>query len=440
MIKEYFRFEELGATYRGEITGGLTTFMAMAYIIFLNPAILTNAGMDFDAVMIATCLSAALATIIMGLWARYPIAQAPGLGLNAFFAYSVVLGMGISWQTALGAVFIAGVVFILLTLLKVREAVINVIPRDIQMAIAVGIGLFIAAIGLWHAGFISKDPGAFITMGPIHHPASVLSVVGLLLLGIMVILRVRGAILWSMIITLILGVAFKVIEYTGVVASPPSLDPTFLKLDILGALKTQTGTIILVFLFVDMFDTAGTLVGIGNQAGFMKDGKLPRASRALFSDAVGSTSGALLGTSTVTSYIESATGIGAGARTGFANLITGLMFVLMIFFIPVARMAGGGIEIAEGKVLYPVTAPALIYVGSIMIRNITNIDWNDVASAFPCFLIIIGIPLTFSIADGMAFGFITYPIFMLIAGRGKQLHWLMFLLGVIFLAYYVFLK
>ncbi|HEQ97811.1 MAG TPA: NCS2 family permease [candidate division Zixibacteria bacterium] len=440
MIKKYFRFQELGTNYRSEITGGMTTFMAMAYIIFVNPAILSGAGMDFSSVMIATCLSAALATIIMGIWARYPIAQAPGLGLNAFFAYSVVLGMGISWEITLGAVFVAGVIFILLTLLKIREAIINVIPPDIQIAIAVGIGLFIASIGLWHAGLITKDPGALITLGPIHHPAAILSIIGIVLLGIMVILRIKGAILWSMIIILILGVAFKIIDYTGIVAAPPSMEPTFLKLDIIGALKTQTGTIILVFLFVDMFDTAGTLVGIGNQAGFMRDGKLPRASRALFSDAVGTTAGALMGTSTVTSYIESATGIGAGARSGFANIVTGLMFVLMIFFIPVARMAGGGVEIAEGKVLYPVTAPALIYVGSIMMRNITKIDWNDIAVAFPCFLVIIGIPLTYSIADGMAFGFITYPIFMLIAGRGREMNWLMFLLGLIFLAYYVFLK
>jgi AGZA family xanthine/uracil permease-like MFS transporter len=440
MVKKYFRFQELGTNYRSEITGGMTTFMAMAYIIFVNPQILSKAGMDFDSVMIATCLSAALATIIMGIWARYPIAQAPGLGLNAFFAYSVVIGMGIGWEITLGAVFVAGLVFILLTVLKIREAIINVIPTDIQLAIAVGIGLFIASIGLWHAGLITKDPGALITLGPIHEPAAILSVVGIILLGIMVILRIKGAILWSMIIVLILGVAFRIIDYTGVVAAPPSMDPTFLKLDIIGALKTQTGTIILVFLFVDMFDTAGTLVGIGNQAGFMRDGKLPRASRALFSDAVGTTAGALMGTSTVTSYIESATGIGAGARSGFANIITGLMFVLMIFFIPVARMAGGGVEIGDGKFLYPVTAPALIYVGSIMMRNIIKIDWSDIAVAFPCFLIIIGIPLTYSIADGMAFGFITYPIFMLIAGRGKQMNWLIFLLGLIFLAYYVFLK
>ncbi len=440
MIKRYFKFAEEGTNYRNEITGGLTTFMAMAYIIFVNPAILSNAGMDFNAVMVATCLSAALATILMGLLARYPIAQAPGLGLNAFFAFSVVIGLNIPWQAALGAVFIAGVIFIILTFLKVREAIINSIPPDIQLAIAVGIGLFIASIGLWHAGLIKKDPAALLTLGPIHNPASILAIAGLVILGIMVVLKIRGAILWSMILTLVFGIIFHIIDYTGIIAPPPSLEPTFLKLNISKAFTGEMITIILVFLFIDMFDTAGTLVGIGNQAGYMVDGKLPRASKALFSDAAGSTVGALLGTSTVTSYIESATGIEAGARTGFANIVTGIMFILMIFFIPVARMAGGGVDIGGGDILYPVTAPALIYVGSIMMLNITKINWKDIPVAFPCFLIIIGIPLTFSIADGMAFGFISYPIFMLIAGRGRKVHWLVYLLGIIFLAYYIFLR
>jgi AGZA family xanthine/uracil permease-like MFS transporter len=440
MIKRYFKFAEEGTNYRNEITGGLTTFMAMAYIIFVNPAILSNAGMDFNAVMVATCLSAALATILMGLLARYPIAQAPGLGLNAFFAFSVVIGLNIPWQAALGAVFIAGVIFIILTFLKVREAIINSIPPDIQLAIAVGIGLFIASIGLWHAGLIKKDPAALLTLGPIHNPASILAIAGLVILGIMVVLKIRGAILWSMILTLVFGIIFHIIDYTGIIAPPPALEPTFLKLNISKAFTGEMITIILVFLFIDMFDTAGTLVGIGNQAGYMVDGKLPRASKALFSDAAGSTVGALLGTSTVTSYIESATGIEAGARTGFANIVTGIMFTLMIFFIPVARMAGGGVDIGGGDILYPVTAPALIYVGSIMMLNISKINWKDIPVAFPCFLIIIGIPLTFSIADGMAFGFISYPIFMLIAGRRRKVHWLVYLLGIIFLGYYIFLR
>jgi AGZA family xanthine/uracil permease-like MFS transporter len=231
-----------------------------------------------------------------------------------------------------------------------------------------------------------------------------------------------------------------VIEYQGIVSAPPSLEPTFLKLDILGALTSDMFTVILVFLFVDMFDTVGTLVGIGNQGGYIVNGRLPRASRALLSDAIGSTFGALLGTSTVTSYIESATGIGAGARTGFASLITGLTFILMIFFIPVARMAGGGVELESGDFLHPVTAPALIHVGSIMMRNVTRIDWKDVSVALPSFLIILGIPLTFSIAVGMGFGFISYPVFMLIAGRGRKVHWLVYMLGLVFLAYFIFLK
>jgi len=445
MIKEYFQFAELGTTYRNEIVGGLTTFMTMSYIIFVNPAILTNGtGMDFESVTMATCLSAAIATFIMGILARYPIAQAPGLGANAFFAVTVVVTMGVSWNVALGAVFIAGFIFLLLTILKVREAVMNVIPSDLQSAIAVGIGVFIAVIGLWHAGLIAKCPvpGTLITLGPIHHPASILAVVGLILLGIMVIRKVKGAILWSMLITLALGLAFKIIEYKVIISPPSSMDPTLFKLDILGALKLKMITVILVFLFVDMFDTVGTLVGIGNQAGYIKNGKLPRASKALFSDAVGTTVGAVLGTSTVTSYIESATGIGAGAKTGFANLITGLMFIMMIFFIPVAKMAGGGVPIDPGEIefLYPVTAPALIYVGLIMMRNVTRINWKDVTVAFPAFLIITGIAMTMSIADGMAFGFISYPIFMLVAGKAKKVHWLVYILGIVFLAYYIFLR
>jgi AGZA family xanthine/uracil permease-like MFS transporter len=445
MIKEYFQFAELGTTYRNEIVGGLTTFMTMSYIIFVNPAILTNGtGMDFESVTMATCLSAAIATFIMGILARYPIAQAPGLGANAFFAVTVVVTMGISWNVALGAVFIAGFIFLLLTILKVREAVMNVIPSDLQSAIAVGIGVFIAVIGLWHAGLIAKCPvpGTLITLGPIHHPASILAIVGLILLGIMVIRKVKGAILWSMLITLTLGLAFKIIDYEGIISPPSSMDPTLFKLDILGALKFKMITVILVFLFVDMFDTVGTLVGIGNQAGYIKNGKLPRASKALFSDAVGTTVGAVLGTSTVTSYIESATGIGAGAKTGFANLITGLMFIMMIFFIPVAKMAGGGVPIDPGEIefLYPVTAPALIYVGLIMMRNVTRINWKDVTVAFPAFLIITGIAMTMSIADGMAFGFISYPIFMLVAGKAKKIHWLIYILGIVFLAYYIFLR
>jgi len=283
-------------------------------------------------------------------------------------------------------------------------------------------------------------------LGPIGHKASILAIVGLVLLGLMVVRKIKGAILWSMLITLTLGLISGVIDYEGIMSAPSSMDPTLFKLDILGALSVDMITVILVFLFIDMFDTVGTLVGIGNQAGFIKDGRLPRASKALFSDALGTSFGALLGTSTVTSYIESSAGIGAGARTGFANIITGLMFIMMIFFIPVAKMAGGGvpidpnIPIAEVELLYPVTAPALIYVGLMMMRNITRIDWKDVTIAFPAFLVIIGIPLTSSIADGMAFGFISYPLFMLASGKGRKVHWLVYVLGFVFLIYYIFLR
>jgi len=440
MLKSYFEFDRHGTNYRTEIIGGLSTFMAMAYIIFFNPAILQQAGMDFDASVMATCLASALATVIMGVWARYPIAQAPGLGLNVFFALTVVVAMGKSWNVALGCVFIAGVIFMILSAFRVREAIMDLIPPDLQAAIAVGIGLLIAMVGLWHAGLIASDPGALIKLGPIHHPAAILSIAGLVILSILVLCKIKGAILWSMLLTLGLGLLFGVIEYQGILSAPASLSPVFLKMDIMGALNPETATVILVFLFMAMFDTVGTLVGIGNQAGFMKDGKLPRASQALFSDALGSTVGAMIGTSTVTSYVESAAGISAGARTGFANLITGLMFVLMIFFLPIARMAGGGIEAGPGQLLHPVTAPALIYVGSIMMENVIRINWKDYAIALPAFLIILGISATFSIAAGLGFGFITYPIFMLIAGRGGKVHWMVYILGAVFLAYFIFLS
>jgi len=426
MISRYFRFEENNTNYRNEIMGGLTTFMAMAYIIFVNPAILSAAGMDFDSVTIATCLSAALATLIMGILARYPIAQAPGLGANAFFAFSVVIGMGISWQAALGAVFISGVIFLLLTILKVREAIISIVPQDLQRAIAVGIGLFIAAMGFWHAGLIERDPAALLTLGPIHDPASLLAIAGFFILVILVVLKIRGAILLGMLITMIIGLLTGVIHYQGIVSAPPSIDPVFLKLDILGALSADMITVILVFLFIDMFDTMGTLIGIGNQAGFMKDGKLPRASKALFSDAVGTTAGALLGTSTTTSYIESGAGIEQGGKTGLTSIVTGLMFLTGLLFIPVI-----------GIVPSFATGPALVMVGLFMMKEVVRIDFSRLDEAFPSFIIIVMIALSYSISNGLAFGFISFTLLKMVSFKFDEIKPAMWIITVLSILFYV---
>lgn len=440
MIGRYFHFDEMGTTIRTEIIAGFTTFMAMAYIIFVQPAVLQVAGMDFDAVFVATCISSFVATLIMGVYANYPIALAPGMGENFFFVYTVVLTMGLTWQAALGAVLISGIVFVILTFLRIREMIINAIPESLKHGIAGGIGLFIAFIGFVQAGIIIKSPGGIVSLGNLHSPPVLLAIIGIFIISILLALRIKGGILIGIITTALIGVFMGVVKFQGIASLPPTIAPTFFKLDLVSTFKLGGVTVILIFLFMDMFDTIGTLVGVGTATGFIKDGKLPRANKALLADATGTIFGAVLGTSTVTSYIESTAGVSSGGRTGFASVVTSLLFLVSLFFAPIIRMIGGGFEVSESVFLYPVTAPALIIVGSMMMRTVVKINWEDPSEYIPAFLTLIGMPLTYSIADGLAFGFISYPIVKLISGKGKEVNWLCYLLALLFILRYIFLS
>ena len=439
ILARYFNFESLGTDFRTETTAGVTTYMTMVYIVFLQPAVLSQAGMDFGSVMMATCLSAALASFVMGILANYPIGLAPGLGENFFFATTVVIGMGVSWQAALACVFAAGVIFILLAFVRLREMIIDSIPGSLKAAIAAGIGLFIAFIGLVHAGIVKGPPTEIVALGDLHSPPVLLAGAALLLTASLMHYRVKGAILIGMIAALAAALIFRIVPYEGILSMPPSIEPTLFKLDLGALFASEMIVVIIVFLFMDLFDTTGTLLAVSQQAGLLRNGKLPRASRALLADAVGTTFGALVGTSTVTSFIESASGVQEGGRSGFTAIVIGLLFLMTIFLYPLAKMIGYGVEASEGVMLHPITAPALIIVGSMMVRNIMHIKWENVLEGIPAFLILIGIPLTFSIQDGFAFGFISYPVLMLLAGKGKEVSALMYILGVIFLAKHIFL-
>lgn len=440
MLERLFHLSAQGTNGRTEIRGGLVTFATLSYVIFVNPAILctiNRTGMDFDAVMVATCLSAALATFIMGLYANYPVAQAPLMGENAFFAATVIVSMGIPWQAALGAVFVSGILFLLLTFARIREAILDAVPDSLKYAIAAGIGLFIAFMGLQQAGVIVRDPVTMVAMGRLHAPHTLLALGGLVLIGTLMIRQVKGAILWGMLAITLVALLTGLIEpdlsrgvLGAVVSQPPSLAPTFLKLDVRAALSLSMMPVIVVFLFMLVFDTVGTLIGVAQPAGLLKEGKLPRAERALLSDAVATTAGALLGTSTVSSYVESATGISAGARTGLSNMVVGLLFLLALFFAPVVRLVGGGIMV-DGAVYNPITAPALILVGSLMLANVSRIRWEDHAEGLPAFLTIIGIPLTYNVAYGLALGFISYPLLKLLGGRGREVSGVVYIIALI---------
>lgn len=431
-LDRYFNLSGNHTDVTTEMRAGLVTFLTSSYIIFVQPAVLAQAGMDFGAVMSATCLSSALGCLIMGLWANYPIALAPGMGINFYFTYSVVAGQGISWQVALGAVFISGIMLILLTVFKFREIIINSIPDYLKNGIAVGIGFFITFIGFVQGGIVIGNPGTLVQLGNLKSLPAMFTLFGVILIATLLHRKIKGAILIGMLVMGILGIPLGMVKYKGVISIPPDITPTFLQLDIVGALNLGLLTVAAVFLFVDLFDTAGTLVGVGQQARFMVDGKLPRATRALMPDAVGTTAGAMLGTSTVTCYIESAAGVAEGGRTGLANVITALLFLLSLLFSPVAEMIGGGYDVGKGVILYPITAPVLIIVGSLMAGNITHIDWSQWDEALPSFLILIGIPLTFSIADGMALGFISYPLIKILCGRGRDVHWCLYLIACLF--------
>jgi len=458
MLERFFKLSENRTSVRTEILAGLTTFLTMAYIIVVQPAVLsgamfgTSTGMDFGAVMTATCLAAALATALMALFARYPIAQAPGMGENFFFVFSAIpaataAGFAPGWPVALGVVFISGVLFLALSLAGLREIIFNAIPPGMKSAIAAGIGLFIAFIGLQNAGVIVKDPGSAVKLNAdFTSPDLIVFFFGLLATAVLHARRVRGSILWGIVAATILAIVLKPVMggalpnsmlaqqfqfAKAVVAAPPPLTPTFMKLDLVHALSPKMLPFIFIFLFMLTFDAIGTLVGVCEQAGFMRDNRLPRAKQAMVSDAIGTVAGAALGTSTVTSFIESATGVEQGGRTGLTGLTVSGLFLLALFFHPLIAMVGS---------YPPLTAPALVIVGAMMMRNVTRIDWTDYTETIPAFLILVGIPFSYSIADGLALGFISYPIIKFLCGRGREAGWLSGFLALILLLYFIFVR
>ncbi|HLS24038.1 MAG TPA: NCS2 family permease [Pseudogracilibacillus sp.] len=444
-MKRYFQFEELGTNYRTEFMAGLTTFLAMAYVLFVNPSVLSLEGveqlpegitrMDQGAVFTATAIAAAIGTLLMGVLARYPIGLAPGMGLNAFFAYTVVLGYGIPWQTALSGVFVSGVIFILLTLSGLREKIINMIPSNLKLAVGAGIGFFIAFIGFQNAGIIVGDEATLVALGDLTSPPVMLAIFGIVISVILLSLNIRGGIFYGMIITSIVGMIFGLIStpsgLNDIVSTPPSLAPTFGQAFVnFGDIFTlQMLVVILTFLFVDFFDTAGTLVAVANQAGLMKNDKLPRAGRALFADSAATVVGSVVGTSTTTSFVESSSGVAVGGRTGFASVVTAGFFLLALFFSPLLAV-----------ITSEVTAPALIIVGVLMSKALKDIEWERFEIAVPAFLTIIAMPLTYSIATGIAIGFVFYPITMIMQGRAKEINPVIYGLSVIFVLYFIFLQ
>lgn len=462
MLERFFKLSENQTTARIELLAGVTTFLTMAYIIVVQPAVLSGAmfgmktGMDFGAVMTATCLSAALATALMALLARYPIAQAPGMGTNFFFIFSTMpaaraAGFIGDWQVALGVVFISGVLFLILSLVGLREMIFNAISPSMKCAIAAGIGLFIAFIGLQNTGLIIKDPVSAVKLNAhFNSPDLIVFFLGLLTSAVLHAKKIRGSILSGIVAATLLSVTLKLIlansasplyaksmlatQFTlakGIVATPPPISPTFFQMDIVHALSPAMLPFVFVFFFVLTFDAIGTLIAICEQAGFIRDNKLPRAKQAMVSDAVGTVAGAALGTSTVTSFIESAAGVEQGGRTGMTGIVVAILFLASLFFSPLIAMVGS---------YPPITAPALVIVGAIMLQHLAKIDWKDYTETIPAFLTLIGIPLSYSIADGLALGFISYPLIKLFSGRGREANWLTYVLATVLVFYFAFVR
>lgn len=426
-ITSYFELEQLHTTVRREILAGFTTFISMAYILFVNPSVLGAAGMDEGAVFTATALASAIGCILMGVLARYPIATAPALGINAFFSYSVSVGMGIPWQTTLAAVFVASLIFMLITFFKLRERIIEAIPADLKYAISGGIGLFIAFIGLSEGGLIVSNESTLVGMGSLTVGSTWLTIFGLIVTAVLMIKKTPGGIFIGMIATILLGLATNLIQAPDrLVSAAPSISSTFLvALDHVGDINSiQLWVVVLTFLLVTFFDTAGTLVGLANQAGFMKGNKMPRVGRALAADSTAMLAGSLLGTSPVGAYVESSAGIAVGGRSGLTAVTTGIFFIFGLFFSPLLSV-----------VTPQVTAPALILVGVLMTHSLSQIEWSKLEIAIPAFLILIGMPLTYSIADGIAMGCIFYPITMIAAKRGKEVSPIMYALFFVFIGF-----
>jgi len=430
MIEKIFKIKELGSSYQKEIIGGTTTFLTLSYILFVQPIVLSQAGMDKGSVFVATVVGSLFATLLMAFMANYPIALAPAMGHNFFFVYTVVLLMKIPWDVALGAVFIASALFVILSKWGFREKIIQIVPESLKHGIAVGIGLLIALVGLEWGGIVVSKPGTLIGLGNLHSPIVLITLFGVLFTIVLMVLKVRGFILFGILSSTILSLIFGFSKFEGFFSLPPSINKTFLKLDILGALELKYIEVIFVFFFLALFDTVGTLIGVTKQAGLMKNGELPRARQALLSDALGTTFGSILGTSTITCYIESAAGVAEGARTGFANLVTSFFFLLSLFFYPIVSMVGKGVEI-NGVVFYPSISCALIIVGSFMFKLTKDINWDNSLDAIPAFLSIIIMPVTFSITEGIAFGFISYSILSIFKGKFRQIHWLFHLFSLL---------
>jgi AGZA family xanthine/uracil permease-like MFS transporter len=429
-LERYFRFQENNTSWRTEGLAGLTTFITMAYIIFVNPAILHETGMPLAAVTIATCLCAAFGSILMGALANLPLALAPGMGLNAYFTYTVVKGMGVPWQTALGAVFLSGILFLLLTATGLRQKLLAAIPQELHAAVAAGIGLFIAFIGLKNSGIIVPSPATVVTLGNLRSPATGLACAGILITGALQVLRIRASMLIGVIATMALGVTFHQVAWHPTVIHLNDLRATAFHLDIRGALGLHAVEIIFVFLFVDLFDNIGTLVAVTERAGLIEpDGTIPRLNRIFFADAAATIVGSVSGTSSVTSYIESAAGVAAGGRTGVTAITTGLLFFAALFLAPFV-----------GAIPTFATAPALILVGALMVGCAARISWDEPSIAIPAFLTIITIPLTYSIATGLSLGIVSFAIFSLFTGRASWKQWMLYVLAVLFLIRLLYLK
>lgn len=422
MLEKLFQLKAHNTTVRTEILAGITTFLTMAYILFVNPSILGETGMDKGAIFVATCLAAAIGSAVMGLIANYPIALAPGMGLNAFFTYTVVLHMGHTWQVALGAVFLSACMFFIISIFRIREWIINSIPLALRSAIAAGIGLFLALIALKESGIVVANQATLVGMGDLAKPAPLLAILGFILIVALEARRVTGAVMIGILVVTFLSIAIGVSQFGGVVSMPPSLAPTFLQLDIKGALDIGLFSVIFAFLFVDLFDNSGTLIGVAKRAGLMgKDGHMPKMGRALIADSSAAMVGSLLGTSTTTSYIESAAGVSAGGRTGLTAIVVAVLFLLALFFAPLA-----------GNVPAFATAPALFFVAVLMASGLAEIDWDDLTVAAPVVVTALAMPLTFSIANGIAFGFITWTACKLLSGRFRELNPALIILSILF--------
>src|SRR5262245_48322699 len=427
LLERFFKLSEHGTNVRTELTAGVTTFLTMAYIIFVNPSILGDAGMPKDSVFVATCVIAALGTLIMGLYANYPIAMAPGMGLNAYFAYVVVLGMGLKWQVALGAVFISGCLFLAVTLFRIRELLICGIPHTLRVAITVGIGMFLAIIALKSAGIVAPSKATYVTLGDLHQPTVVLAVIGFFTIVVLDRLKVRGALLIGILLVTLLSFFLADNKFGGVFAPPPSIAPTFLQLDIKGALGVGVLNVVMVFFLVELFDATGTLMGVAKRAGLLTEGKMDRMNKALLSDSAAIFAGSLLGTSSTTAYIESAAGVQAGGRTGLTAVTVAALFLACLFISPLA-----------GVVPAYATAPALLFVACLMLRELTELDWSETTEVIPGAITALIMPLTYSIANGLAFGFITYAVLKLFTGKAREVHPMVWIIGGVFLFKFIY--